>query len=109
MLCAMTRREQVELALIPAAAAVTWAAAAQLPDSLATGTLVLTGAVLLLGQGLLRDLHLKYVARVGQSCQVDYSTGRAVSMCMESTLGTLAILVGAGLLFSGAGGRVDTG
>jgi hypothetical protein len=97
----MTTREKVELGLIPCAGLAAAAARPLLPAALPLGEAILVGAALLLGQGLIRDLYLKYVAHAGQACQVDYSTGKAVSMCMESTLGILAIGVGAALLGSG--------
>ena len=105
----MEKREWVELALIPTAAAGSIAAASRLPAALPLGEVLLVGAALLLGQGLVRDLYLKFGARTGQSCQLDPQTGRALSVCMESTLGTLGIVIGGALLLSGTGASIACG
>ena len=98
----MEKREWVELALVPMVAGAAFAGRAALPAALPLGEVVLAGASLLLGQGLIRDLYLTYGAQAGQSCQLDPQTGRALAVCMESTLGMVAIALGAALLLSGA-------
>ena len=101
----METREKVELALIPSVALLAGAGvvAGLLPSSLSLGELVLVGAAGMLGQGLIRDVHLKYLAKVEPeaACALTPGAPRGASFCMESTLGVFAIAVGAALLFSG--------
>jgi hypothetical protein len=94
----------VELAAIVMASAAAAAGAVLLPESLGAGELALTAASLLLGQGLLRDLWLKYGAQAGHSC-APVPGGKAV--CAESGLGIAVVIAGTALLLSGAGGAVQ--
>ena len=77
-----------------------------LPIAVTLGGLCLAGAVLLLGQGLLRDAWILWAGGAGESCALPESAevqnGRkpATCMCMESTIGTLLIVVGIALLFT---------
>jgi len=95
-------REKVELVLVGAAAVAVFSGAGFLPQSLPAGTLALTAAGLLLGQGLARDLWLKYVAREGQACDLRHG----VAFCAESAIGLGGIAVGALLLAGAAGGTI---
>lgn len=101
----MELREKVELALIPLAAVAAFQAAelGLLPASLAFGEVVMAAAAGLLGQGLIRDLHLKYVARhePEAACALTPGAPRGAAMCMESVIGMALICFGALLLFSG--------
>jgi hypothetical protein len=87
----------IELALVALASAVTFGGARVLPAALPAGTLALVCAALLLGQGLARDLSIKFVAHRDQSCAV------GAQFCAESALGIGGIIAGALLLASGAG------
>ena len=58
----MRTREKTELGLIAVVAALAWFFAAKFPARLSVGYLILAAAVLLLGQGLLRDLWIKFGA-----------------------------------------------
>ncbi|ODU51220.1 MAG: hypothetical protein ABS98_07290 [Lysobacteraceae bacterium SCN 69-48] len=94
----MTRAERLELALIPLAAAAAWGVAARLPDAPGLGDLLLAGAVLLLLQGLLRDLWLLWRRRALAAAA---QPRRMPCLCLESALGTTGVL--AGLVFLGSG------
>ena len=85
----MTHAERIELALIPVAAAAAWAMAARLPTAPGVGTLLLVGAVLLLLQGLLRDLWLLW--RRGRQPPAGQPR-RMACLCLESTLGSVPAL-----------------
>jgi len=94
----MTNGERIELVLISLAAATAWTLAARLPAAPGLGTLLLAGAVLLLLQGLLRDLWLLWRHRprppAGQP-------RRMACLCLESTLGSTGVLAGLVVLGSG--------
>ena len=94
----MTRAERLELALIPLAAAAAWGVAARLPDAPGLGDLLLAGAVLLLLQGLLRDLWLLWRRRALAAAA---QPRRMPCLCLESALGATGVL--AGLVFLGSG------
>ena len=94
----MTRAERLELALIPLAAAAAWGMAARLPDAPGLGDLLLAGAVLLLLQGLLRDLWLLWRRRALAAAA---QPRRMPCLCLESALGATGVL--AGLVFLGSG------
>lgn len=91
----MTRAERLELALIPLAAAAAWGMAARLPDAPGLGDPLLAGAVLLLLQGLLRDLWLLWRRR---TLAATAQPRRMPCLCLESALGTTGVL--------GTGGEV---
>jgi hypothetical protein len=90
------RTERVELALIVAATAASAALASALPRQIALGPLLLTAFVLLLAQGLLRDLWL---LAMGPSTPAPPT--RAMCLCAESAIGVFG--VAAGLIVTGAG------
>ena len=91
---AATRFELLLVVLFSGVVAVA-AGLGALPAALPIGELVMVAAGLLLAQGLLRDLHKRFVAR---RC----STQAAGScMCAESPLGITAIAAGVILLLSG--------
>ena len=97
----MQRREKVELAGIVIASC---AAAPFMPAAIPAGELSLLCAAVLLGQGLARDLWLKYGAGEGETCAIDLSAGRPIAICAESALGISAVAAGGLLLAAGAGG-----
>ena len=71
-----------------------------MPEALPAGSVALVCAVVLLGQGLARDLWLKLVVRIPDTCAV------GAQICAESAVGISAIVAGALLLASGVGGIV---
>ena len=77
-----------ELALDSAAIVLVAALSPRLPRSLAVGDLVLAGAVVLLLQGLVRDL------RRAASAPRAASTRAVTCVCVESTVGVTAIVAG---------------
>src|SRR5262245_48252220 len=93
----MTTREKVELLLICIVAGAAWFLAAKLPQKLAVGEVVLAASVFLLGQGLLRDLWIKYVVKPAAPAE----PRRIVCMCMESTVGVVGVTAGAAILLCG--------
>lgn len=109
----MNKTDKVEIALICLATVLAAAATKILPRQLALGEIALAASALLLGQGLARDLWLKYgrknvaepvcVVRKGN----DTPTGNrkpAACMCVESSIGAFGIVAGALALLSGASG-----
>ncbi|WP_374554604.1 hypothetical protein [Thermomonas sp.] len=94
----MTHAERTELALIPVAAVAAWAMAARLPTAPDVGTLLLVGAVLLLLQGLLRDLWLLWRRRTAPPAG---QPRRMACLCLESTLGSTGVLAGLVVLGNG--------
>ena len=99
---AVIPREKIELALIGAAGATSWLAFPLLPVSLPAGSFALVAAALLLGQGLVRDLWLKY----GAPGVPSLSSSSRTSVCAESGLGVVGVLAGGALLGAGAGGQL---
>jgi hypothetical protein len=88
----MTAREKGELILIALAACVAYVFREKLPQHWPLGNLVLSASVILLGQGLLRDLWIKYVVRKAPHAP---GTRQAIScMCMESTVGVIGVIAG---------------
>ncbi len=116
----MRTREKIELGLIATVAVATWFFATRLPVKLPAGYLILAASVLLLGQGLLRDLYVKYVAKKDHPA-ADPSTGsgptpstgsgtapkRIVCMCMESTVGVAGVIGGLAILLCGIGRIIE--
>ena len=98
----MRRRDIVELIGIGAATAIVGVWRAELPSALPVGEIALVASALLLGQGLIRDLYIKYSLRKagGASCSLDPAK-KATCMCMESTLGIFGILAGVVALLGG--------
>ena len=95
----MTTAERIELALIPLVGAVVWLIAERLPAQIGIGSLLLAASVLLLLQGLIRDLWLLFKRRQ------DSQTGprqEALCMCVESTVGVTGVVAGVVVLGSAA-------
>jgi len=105
----MKARDTAELLLIATATAAAWFLRPSLPAQMAFGELILAAAVLLLAQGLIRDLYVKFSARrVEHATQASGTPKRGIfCMCMESTLGVVGIVAGAALLLSGISARVQ--
>ncbi len=95
----MTTAEKTELALIPLSGAAVWLIAARLPAQIGIGSLLLVAAVLLLLQGLVRDLWL--LSRRRQQSQ-DGPRQHALCMCVESTVGATGVVAGLIVLGSAA-------
>ena len=87
----MSTAEKVELGLILIVGLVLWLSAASLPGHISNGSLLLGSSVLLLLQGLIRDLWLlSRRNRQAQSAQPQQAT----CMCVESTLGVTGVVAG---------------
>jgi hypothetical protein len=93
----MLRRTAVELGLVGAAAVVAWAVRGMLPRTLPVGELTLYASALLLFQGLVRDLYLKYVAPAPAQCAIG-ELNKGKCLCMESTIGIVGIAAGSATL-----------
>lgn len=93
----MTAAEKIELALIPVAGASVWAMAERLPDQVGIGSLLLAASVLLLLQGLIRDLWL--LSRRSRNSQAS-TCQEALCMCVESTVGATGVVAGLVILGS---------
>jgi hypothetical protein len=93
----MTVAEKTELALIPFVDMAVWLASERLPEMVEIGSLLLAASVLLLFQGLIRDLCLLF-----KRSQRSESGPRqeALCMCVESTVGVTGVV--AGLVLVGA-------
>jgi|GEM_PF-734141 len=96
----MTANEKIELAAIPALGLGFWLAAPLLPQRVSLGALLLTAAVLLLLQGLVRDIAL--LARRKRDASA--APGKAARcLCIESAVGIIAVAAGLILLGTGIG------
>ena len=96
---ALNRPEKAELSLVACAVALSVPLRPWLPTAMAPGLLILSASGLLLFQGLLRDLWIKYGTRP------DGEAGtKILCMCMESTIGTTGVIAGAAALLGGLGG-----
>jgi hypothetical protein len=91
--------ERVELVLIALAAPVAWLATGGLAWSLPLGKLVAYSAVVLLGQGLVRDLA-KLAARRLAGAPAP-ATQRLLCLCAESSAGLALVAAGIGLMLLG--------
>lgn len=80
--------EKAELAIIGCAVAGLALFGRRLPETIELGSLVAVCALGLLGQGLVRDLH------VLASRRTQAPTEEAACMCVESTIGLGAVLAG---------------
>ena len=94
----MERHERIELLLILPAALTVAALSSQLPAAPSLGHLLLAAAVLLLAQGLLRDLWLLQRTRSSAASVVPR---RLACLCVESGLGVAGVVAGLVLLGSG--------
>lgn len=94
----MTAAEKFELALIPLTGVAIVLAGDWLPASIGIGSILLATSVLLLFQGLIRDLWL-----LSNSSRRLYSDARqeVLCMCVESTVGVTGVT--AGLIILGSG------
>ena len=95
----MTTAEKIELALIPVASVLVWFISERLPAQIGIGSLLLAASVLLLLQGLIRDVWLLSKRR-----QQSHSGPRqeALCMCVESTVGVTGVVAGLIVLGSAA-------
>jgi hypothetical protein len=103
----MTTFEKIELGLIPLAGLAFYLFAPALPllfpAQLGVGRLLTLISALLLFQGLVRDVFL--LAKQKRMAQHQQAPKPLRSMCLESTVGVLGLLLGAGL--SGVGWDSD--
>ncbi len=98
----MTTAEKIELMSIPPVGVGFWLLAFDSPDKLDLGTMLAGMSILLLLQGLVRDLWL--LANRGRA---QPSPPRVAScMCVETTLGVTGLVAGAILLGAGIGRTV---
>lgn len=101
----MTLTEKVEIALIALAGVASWFAAGWLPADISVGALLLGASVLLLGQGLVRDLWLLSRRKQGEQRGV---RREALCMCMESTVGATGVVAGLVVLGSAIDSTLST-
>ena len=94
-----TTAETIELALIPLFGVVVWLITERLPAQIGIGSLLLAASVLLLLQGLIRDLWLLFKRR--QQSQTGIRQ-EALCMCVESTVGVTGVVAGLIILGSAA-------
>jgi len=99
----MTPLDRVELAAIPIVGIIGWFGAGLLPTPLRVGSLLLGASVLLLLQGLVRDLWLLSRRRQGRHGD---APRESLCMCVESTLGVTGVIAGLALVGSGVDSRV---
>ena len=87
----MTTAEKSEIALIVLVGGCTWLVGTWLPQYIGIGSLLLASSVLLLLQGLLRDLWLlsqrKTTEQPGERQEL-------LCMCVESTVGVTGVVAG---------------
>lgn len=95
----MTSAEKVEVGLIPLVGMAVWLTAPNLPSHVSISSLLLGSSVLLLFQGLLRDLWL--ISIQNRHTQNE-PPQQALCMCVESTIGVTGVAAGLILLGSGA-------
>ena len=95
----MTTAERIELALIPFMGVAVWLIAERLPAQIGVGSLLLAASVLLLLQGLIRDLWLLFKRR--QQAKTG-TRQEALCMCVESTVGVTGVVAGLIVLGSAA-------
>lgn len=98
----MTRADKIELMAVATATLATLALSPALPRTLAMGEVALTASALLLAQGLVRDLFIKFGRRpAGEACTVGNGVAsQSNCMCMESSLGMVGIIAGVVLLLT---------
>lgn len=87
----MTPAEKIELALITMMGVASRFIAGWLPADISIGLLLLGASVLLLLQGLIRDLWL--IFRRDQQSQLG-APQEALCMCVESTVGVTGVVAG---------------
>lgn len=99
----MTSAEKAELALIPVVGVVAWLLSDRLPERIGVGALLLGASVLLLLQGLVRDLWLLSRRRLAAQ---EGAPRQALCMCVESTVGVTGVAAGLMVLGSGVDARL---
>ncbi|RUL63106.1 hypothetical protein EKH79_11875 [Dyella dinghuensis] len=87
----MTTAEKIEVILIPLAGAAIWLMREWLPADIGIGSLLLASSVLLLLQGLFRDLWLLFKRK--QDTQSG-TRQEVLCMCVESTVGVMGVTAG---------------
>lgn len=87
----MTTAEKIEVTLIPLAGAAIWLMGKWLPIYIGIGLLLLASSVLLLFQGLLRDLWLLSKRKRDTQSGV---RRKLLCMCVESTVGMTGVVAG---------------
>jgi hypothetical protein len=87
----MTTAEKIEVILIPLAGAAIWLMREWLPADIGIGSLLLASSVLLLLQGLFRDLWLLFKRK--QDTQSG-TQQEVLCMCVESTVGVMGVVAG---------------
>lgn len=100
MTSANTLAEKIEITLIPLLGIAIWLMAAGLPNHLGIASVLLCASVLLLLQGLLRDIWLLSKGKRQAELALPH---QALCMCVESTVGITGVV--AGLFF--LGGAID--
>ena len=100
----LTTAEMLELALIPMAGVISGLVAAGHPAQVSIGALVLGASVLLLLQGLVRDLWL--ISQRNRHSQTG-APQEALCMCVESTVGVTGVLAGLIILGSTIDSRLS--
>ena len=100
----MSTAEKVELGLILMVGLVLWLFAASLPRHISIGSLLVGSSVLLLLQGLIRDLWL--LARRSRQAQ-STQPQQAMCMCVESTVGVTGVVTGLIILGSAIDSRLS--
>lgn len=97
----MTSREKGELVLILLAVAAAATLHARLPAKMSSGDIVLYASILLLAQGLVRDLWIKFTGpKPTENAAPKHASG-PICMCVESTVGVLGVIVGLLFVFVG--------
>jgi hypothetical protein len=87
----MTTAEEIEVTLIPFVGAAIWLMGKWLPTDIGIGSLLIASSVLLLFQGLLRDLWL--LSKRKRDTQFG-ERQEALCMCVESTVGVTGVVAG---------------
>ncbi len=95
----MTSIEKYEIALIVMATFFSAALLAHFPDKLSSGDMVLYASVLLLAQGLVRDLWIKYSTT--RPIATPTTAFKPICMCLESSVGLLGVVAGLLMVFVG--------
>lgn len=87
----MTTAEKTEIALIPIAGASILLSGEWLPSDIGIGSILLAASVLLLFQGLVRDLWLLTRRKADQRSG---ARQERLCMCVESTIGVTGVVAG---------------
>lgn len=100
----LTAAEKLELALIPVAGVISVFVAERQPGQISIGVLLLGASVLLLLQGLVRDLWL--ISQRNRPSR-DSAPQEALCMCVESTVGVTGVVAGLIILGSTIDSRLS--